>query len=57
MNEPQGKVEFTPRQLAWLDQQFPEVRATAQTTSRDMLWGLARRSVIHELRERLAKQR
>lgn len=57
MDNPQGKVEFTQRQLEWLDKQYPEVAATAQTTEREMVWGLARRSVVRELRERLTKQR
>lgn len=57
MDNSQGKVEFTARQLDWLDRQFPEVSATATTSDREMLWALARRSVVRELRERLTKQR
>lgn len=57
MDNSQGKVEFTQRQLDWLDRQFPEVAATATTSKRELLWGVARRSVVRELRERLTKQR
>jgi hypothetical protein len=56
MNKPQSRVEFTQRQLEWLDQQFPEVKATGLWTAEEMRWALARRSVIHELRDRLQKQ-
>lgn len=57
MTEPLGKVEFTPRQLAWLEQAFPEVTATANATNDEIRWALARRSVIHEIRTRLQKER
>lgn len=56
MNKPQGRVEFTQRQLDWLDHQFPEVRMSNVHTDRELLIALARRSVIHELRDRLQKQ-
>ena len=50
-----GKVEFTERQLAWLEQTFPEVNASASTPSDEIRWNLARRSVIHEIRSRVQK--
>lgn len=57
MAQPQGKVEFTPRQLDWLENAFPEVTATASTTNEEIRWALARRSVIHEIRTRIQKER
>lgn len=56
MNKPQGRVEFTQRQLEWLDQAYPEPRFCPEVTEAEMRWALARRSVIHELRDRLQKQ-
>jgi len=50
------KVEFTRAQLEFLDRQYPEPRPSKDATNREIRHQLSRRSVIHELRDRLQKQ-
>lgn len=57
MSQPNNLVEFTPRQMQWLEQAFPEVTMPANATNKEVRWALARRSVIHEIRSRVQKER
>lgn len=48
-----SKVEFTQRQLDWLDKQFPEMIATPATTTEEIRFRSAQRSVLYYIKNRV----
>lgn len=49
-------VNFTQRQIAWLEQQYPEQIATPTRTEAEIRFHAGQRSVIHAIRARKQKE-
>lgn len=53
--EPAKQVEFTQRQIDWLNSQFPEKLHSATVTDAELRHTAGQRSVILLVQQRLAK--
>jgi hypothetical protein len=50
------QVKFTRQQIEWLEQQYPEVTGTAQTSDAELRFRSGQRSVIAAIKTRAAEQ-